>query len=111
MPKIQTQGQLGQARWRLVSAPSIPGLLSLDPARGGGAAPSLLESLALGTEVEVQFGNSLRAALARSLADADGGAAACTLTYSLTRRLRVQFALGGAAPGPRSLVLQYSSDA
>ena len=25
MPKIQTQGQLGQARWRLVSAPSIPG--------------------------------------------------------------------------------------
>ncbi len=29
MPKIQTQGQLGQARWRLVSAPSIPGA---DPA-------------------------------------------------------------------------------
>ena len=27
MPKIQTQGQLGQARWRLVSAPSIPGTL------------------------------------------------------------------------------------
>ena len=27
MPKIQTQGQLGQARWRLVSAPSIPGSL------------------------------------------------------------------------------------
>ena len=26
MPKIQTQGQLGQARWRLVSAPSIPGI-------------------------------------------------------------------------------------
>ena len=25
MPKIQTQGQLGQARWRLISAPSIPG--------------------------------------------------------------------------------------
>lgn len=25
MPKIQTQGQLGHAHWRLVSAPSIPG--------------------------------------------------------------------------------------
>jgi len=25
MPRIQTQGQLGQARWRFVSAPSIPG--------------------------------------------------------------------------------------
>ena len=29
MPKIQTQGQLGQARWRLVSAPSIPGVQDL----------------------------------------------------------------------------------
>lgn len=28
MPKIQTQGQLGQARWRLVSAPSIPGIFA-----------------------------------------------------------------------------------
>lgn len=28
MPKIQTQGQFGQARWRLVSAPSIPGTFS-----------------------------------------------------------------------------------
>lgn len=25
LPKIETQGQLGRARWRLVSAPSIPG--------------------------------------------------------------------------------------
>ena len=31
MPKIQTQGQLGQARWRLVSAPSIPGMTLLTP--------------------------------------------------------------------------------
>ena len=31
MPKIQTQGQLGQARWRLVSAPSIPGMTPLTP--------------------------------------------------------------------------------
>lgn len=57
MPKIETQGQLGKARWRLVSAPSIPGLLSLDPEtdpfRG-------LASLTLGTEVEVQFGRSVQ---------------------------------------------------
>jgi hypothetical protein len=31
MPKIQTQGQFGQARWRLVSAPSIPGTFSTLP--------------------------------------------------------------------------------
>ena len=41
-----------------------------------------------------------------------GAGAACTLTYALTRRLRVPFAVGGpAGPGPKSLVLQYSSDA
>ncbi len=45
-------------RWRLVSAPSIPGLLSLDPS----ADPTtMLSSLTMGTEVEVQFGRSLQA--------------------------------------------------
>lgn len=44
-------------RWRLVSAPSIPGLLSLDPI---GDPTSLLSSLTMGTEVEVQFGKSLQ---------------------------------------------------
>ena len=38
-------------RWRLVSAPSIPGLLSLDP----NADPtSVLSNLTMGTEVEVR---------------------------------------------------------
>ena len=47
----------GRCRWRLVSAPSIPGLLSLDPI---GDPTSLLSSLTMGTEVEVQFGKSLQ---------------------------------------------------
>ncbi len=52
MPKIETQGQLGGTRWRLVSAPSIPGLLSLDPSL---ADPSnILSSITMGTEVEIQ---------------------------------------------------------
>ena len=52
MPKIETQGQVGGTRWRLVSAPSIPGLLSLDPSL---ADPSnILSSITMGTEVEVQ---------------------------------------------------------
>ena len=106
MPKIQTQGALGQARWRLVSAPAVPGLLSLDPA----AAASLLESLAAGTEVEVQFGRSLRASLARPLRDAERGPPAYTLTYGVTKRLRVQFSVGAGGTGPRALVFQYSSD-
>ena len=42
-----------------MSAPSIPGLLSLDPI---GDPTSLLSSLTMGTEVEVQFGKSLQVA-------------------------------------------------
>ena len=37
-------------RWRLVSAPSIPGLLSLDP---NSDPTNVLSSLTMGTEVEV----------------------------------------------------------
>ncbi len=48
MPKIETQGQIGKARWRLVSAPSIPGLLSLDPSSN---PQNLLSSITMGTEV------------------------------------------------------------
>lgn len=52
MPKIETQGVVGGTRWRLVSAPSIPGLLSLDPSL---ADPSnILSSITMGTEVEIQ---------------------------------------------------------
>jgi len=42
MPRIQTQGQLGQARWRFVSAPSIPG------ARPPGASCSARPALYVG---------------------------------------------------------------
>jgi hypothetical protein len=64
LPKIETHGQLGAARWRLVGAPSLPNLLgALDPlpsghpggSSGGGAAGDrgldparFLSSLAVG---------------------------------------------------------------
>ncbi|KAK9840821.1 hypothetical protein WJX81_007219 [Elliptochloris bilobata] len=105
MPRIQTQGQLGQARWRFVSAPSIPGLLSLDPSSD---PSSLLASLTMGTEVEVQFGKSLQAAMARKLRDSDI-ATQWTLNYQLTSRLRMQFTLASASPYPRTLILNYST--
>ncbi|CAL8466123.1 g5659 [Coccomyxa elongata] len=106
MPKIQTQGQLGQARWRLVSAPSIPGLLSLDPS---GDPTSLLSSLTMGTEVEVHFGRSLQAAMARKLRDSDI-ATQWTLNYQLNSKLRMQFNIASSSPYPRTLIFQYSSE-
>ena len=118
-------------RWRLVSAPSIPGLLSLDPHSDPTA---LLSSLTMGTEVEIQFGKSLQvspcshvvhyqflivsalslllclqAAMARKLRDSDI-ATQWTLTYHLNSRLRMQFNISSSAPYPRTLIFQYSSD-
>jgi hypothetical protein len=57
LPKMETQGQLGKARWRLVSAPSIPGLLSFDPTSDPFKSITMTT---LGTEVEVQFGDKLQ---------------------------------------------------
>ena len=118
-------------RWRLVSAPSIPGLLSLDPHSDPTA---LLSSLTMGTEVEIQFGKSLQvspcyhvthchiicasavsslpclqAAMARKLRDSDI-ATQWTLTYHLNSRLRMQFNISSSSPYPRTLIFQYSSD-
>ncbi|KAK9804274.1 hypothetical protein WJX72_004315 [[Myrmecia] bisecta] len=106
MPKLQTQGQLGQARWRLVSAPSIPGLLSLDPS---GDPTTLLSSLTLGTEMEVQFGKSLQAAMARKLRDSDV-ATQWTLNYQLNNKLRMQFNIASSPPYPRTLIFQFSGE-
>ena len=49
MPKIETKGEFGQARWHLVSAPQIPNFLSLDPFKS-------LANLSFGAEVEEQLG-------------------------------------------------------
>ena len=109
------------------------GLLSLDPSSD---PSSLLASLTMGTEVEVQFGKSLQArplalacsalrsyyvcvvtrgpmsaaqaAMARKLRDSDI-ATQWTLNYQLTNRLRMQFTLASASPYPRTLIFQYST--
>ena len=57
MPKIETKGEFGQARWRLVSAPQIPNLLSLDPTTDPFKS---LANLSFGAEVEVQLGRHLQ---------------------------------------------------
>lgn len=105
MPKIETQGTVGGARWRLVSAPAIPGLL--DPLV---ADPSnLLGSITMGTEVEVQFGRKLQAAMVRKLRDSDVNTQ-WTLNYNLSSKLRMQFNISSAPPYPKTLTFQYSSE-
>ena len=66
-------------------------------------------SLTMGTEVEVQFGNSLQAAMARKLRDSDI-ATQWTLNYQLNSKLRMQFTIASTHPYPRTLLFQYSGD-
>ncbi|PPD79502.1 hypothetical protein GOBAR_DD23563 [Gossypium barbadense] len=58
MPRIEGKGEFGQARWRLVYAPQIPSLLSVDPTAD--PLKSLASNISFGTEVEVQLGKRLQ---------------------------------------------------
>ncbi|XP_043700510.1 protein TIC236, chloroplastic isoform X2 [Telopea speciosissima] len=101
MPRIEGKGEIGQARWRLVYAPQIPSLLSLDstvdPIRS-------LANLSFGTEVEVQLGKRLQASISRQMKDSEM-AMQWTLIYQLTSRLRV---LLQSTPSKR-LLFEYSA--
>lgn len=58
MPQIEGKGEFGQARWRLVYAPQIPSLVSVDPTAD--PLKSLASNISFGTEVEVQLGKRLQ---------------------------------------------------
>lgn len=58
MPRIEGKGEFGQARWRVVYAPQIPSLLSVDPTVD--PLKSLASNISFGTEVEVQLGKRLQ---------------------------------------------------
>lgn len=58
MPRIEGKGEFGQARWRVVYAPQIPSLVSVDPTAD--PLKSLTSNISFGTEVEVQLGKRLQ---------------------------------------------------
>ncbi|XP_057851125.2 protein SUBSTANDARD STARCH GRAIN 4, chloroplastic isoform X2 [Cryptomeria japonica] len=103
MPRIEVSREFGQARWRLVSAPQIPNLLSLDP------TVDLFKSLAnlsIGAEVEVQLGKHLQASVVRQLKESEM-ATQWTLLYQLTSRLRILFQ--STPPTGNRLLFQYTA--
>ncbi|KAL6313068.1 hypothetical protein AAG906_031136 [Vitis piasezkii] len=53
MPRIEGKGEFGQARWRIVYAPQIFSLLSVDPAVD--PLKSLASNISFGTEVEIKL--------------------------------------------------------
>lgn len=102
MPRIEGKGEFGQARWRLVYAPQIPSLLSVDPSLD--PLKSLANNISFGTEVEVQLGKRLQASVVRQMKDSEM-AMQWTLIYQLTSRLRV---LLQSAPSKR-LLFEYTT--
>ena len=105
MPRIETQGSVGETKWRLVSAPSVPGLL--DPREA--STSNVLDFLTLGAEVEVAFGKRLQAAMVRKLRESDV-VTKWTLNYNLSSKLRMQFNISSMPPYPKTLTFQYSSE-
>ncbi|CAN1218527.1 Protein TIC236, chloroplastic [Linum perenne] len=95
MPKIEGKGEFGHARWRLVYAPQIPSLLSVNPMVD--PLKSLANNISDGTEFEIQLGKRLQASIVRPMQ--------WTLIYQLTSRLRV---LLQSAPSKR-LIFEYSA--
>jgi len=86
MPKIETGGQLGKARWRVTTAPSIPGLLSLDPSTDPFRN---ISQFTLGSDWELMLGDSLQATMSRKLKENEMQTK-FALVYKLTNKLRMQ---------------------
>ncbi|KAI8464916.1 MAG: hypothetical protein J3K34DRAFT_101351 [Monoraphidium minutum] len=110
LPKIESQGAIGKARWRLVSAPTLPSLLAASQADGGGAGggAAWLRSLALGTEVELALGRRLVAALSHTTQRPDD-ALELRVSLALTRKLRLLALHNAGAARSASVLLQFSS--
>ena len=106
MPKIETQGSVGTTKWRLVSAPSVPGLL--EPGAEASTSSNVLDFLALGAEMEVTFGKRLQAAMVRKLRESDVETR-WTLNYKLNSKLKMAFDVSSVAPYAKTLTFQYSS--
>ncbi|XP_078432268.1 embryo defective 2410 [Wolffia australiana] len=102
MPRIEGKGEFGHARWRLVYAPQIPSMLSVEPTAD--PLKSIANNISFGAEVEVQLGKHLQASVLRQMKDSEM-AMQCTLIYKLTSRLRVLFQ---SSPSPR-LLFEYSA--
>lgn len=104
LPKIETQGQVGTTKWRLMSAPAIPGLLEPSLTDPG----ALFGAVTFGTEMEVQFGRRLQAAMVRQLRESDVETR-WTLSYELSSKLKMQFGVSSAPPYTKTLIFQFSS--
>lgn len=104
-PRLDTWGQIGGARWRLVSVPNIPYLLSnterLD-------FQDIVTSLLSGTEIEIQYGPT-QAVVGHKLHGSTVGMQ-YNLALNLTDNLKLSAGVENTPSTAASVMLQYSSE-
>ena len=105
MPKIETGGQLGKARWRVTTAPSIPGLLSLDPSTDPFRN---ISQFSLGSDWELMLGDSLQATMSRKLKESEMQTT-FALVYKLTDKLNMQ--LNSESSTATRLLFEFTTNA
>ena len=104
LPKIETQGQYGQARWRLMSAPALPNLISLDPLVDPFRS---LAQMSLGAEMELTLGRCQALVERKKKAQDSGVNTSWSFVYRLSDRLRILLGRSFGDAGGRAMV-EYS---
>ncbi|CAK8568700.1 unnamed protein product [Lathyrus sativus] len=87
MPRIEGNGQFGNAKWRIMYSPQIPSLVSSGATVD--TSKFLDGNLTFGTDFEVQLGKRLQARVTRQMKDSEM-ATQWTLSYQLTNRLHLR---------------------
>ena len=104
MPRIEAHGIIGKARWRLISAPSLPGLLNFDPIRD---PLKSITNLGMAQSVAVQYGSKLKGAVSKRLLEKESDTF-WQLVYQFKKNLKAQ--LTSSTKSTPQLFIAYSTD-
>ena len=104
-PRFDTWGQIGGARWRIVSSPNIPYLLTNSERLD---FHDILTSLLSGTEIEVQYGPT-QAVIAHKTHGSSSGIQ-WNLALNLTDNLKLTAGVVNSPSTTTSVLFQYSSE-
>jgi len=113
IPKIETSGAIGQARWRFVTLPSLK---SVQQDGFGTDRWDLGRAISADAEVELEVGDKVLASVKQELL-VSGGPQSETeqtrwkLLYALSNNWRLQFDAKGSDPLDNIVQLQFNTDA
>jgi len=104
-PRLDTWGQIGGARWRLVSAPNIPYFLSNDEPLD---FQNIVYGFLSGTEIELQYGPT-QAVIAPKMHGSTSGMQ-YNFALNLTDNVKLTAGVVNIPSTTGSVLLQYSSE-